>query len=776
MASIIVGDLEVQVTIPGSAPGVFCHTVSLGIGTEGSSATLFAAGREWDVGSWRGRPVKVEARYSGAWQTVFLGLIDGEAARTDGSGVDLTARSLITYADSVFIGQHWSPGGGLVANYPVYAQFPGNKRWYITSWNPASIIGNWFAEEPVPTSWWGGGGSLPAAWRGVLKLGEVDALVAAGTARPPAPNGLQWRVVSLLEGFDAMLGMSPNLSFRERFDGDVTYLDFFKMADETASSTTLKVAVAGQSIVDAEANVLAIDREESITTSKNRVIAIGDRSKFIISLTTNLNVPVEEPDPPPDPPPAPSNYLERLWLDEWAAKIIRSPEGYQPNCSRNMEPWPAPTNYAFRRYRLPECLRPPYAFPQESIPLRIGEDAQVRMQVWRRGVDYEWDVEGMRMVAVPRPEPELVEGWDFDPATGTLWLKEPNIYVSEIRYRMRPKATAAPVEWINGVPIRGEDPADPEDPDPDPVPAGHWVGVPVRDCLDCTWVWAPPEADPFPETAGDGFPEDNGDSGGAPGAGEDWPNIGLPCLDITEGMLFGGAGNGMPFGFDPSALSDVPGYRPFEPCIPTLPWEDPPVDPWVEQPGAELEAYTEQFYCESPLGITLCVAGSHIAHDSGPATGLGIDPIAADGLTEAFDAPGFGFIQVTNVDFPAHDSAGGSYVFPVTRLNIDGTWVVWETATVYQDDRSALAAYATAAQAEASQIRKAYEIETPYFNGDLKIGDRISLVGQSGFDGGTHQIRQVHHDLTADHRTRISTDNQKALPASTVLSNSESFA
>jgi len=127
----------------------------------------------------------------------------------------------------------------------------------------------------------------------------------------------------------------------------------------------------------------------------------------------------------------------------------------------------------------------------------------------------------------------------------------------------------------------------------------------------------------------------------------------------------------------------------------------------------------------------------------------------ADGMVRQVLNESFGTVRI-----------GGTWngvTFPPTVVFNGETAEVFDGLVVVRDDAALLRTYAALALRETNRIRASYSIAVPYFSEAYRIGDRVRMVGEDGYDFGTHQVRSVVWNLTRDHGTRLSTDNEVPL-------------
>jgi hypothetical protein len=415
MGSFVVGSslqvppLRVRVVIDGRMRSdIYCTGIALGHGTGGSTASFIAPARDWDGGKaeFRGAFVQVFVRYEGGTETqAFNGYVSSSSGSVDGRVVELQARSLIAMADSVYLGQPNIDTNDGVIRYPATALRNGVR--VATGWNVRGILRDIFGASSGP-DWRGGGGSLPSGWRSRLKLGSMAAL--ASSYNDINLGDIVFRQATLADALDQLLGLVGTVSFRERFSGVATYLDFFELGDPGAPVRRVRVARPGEPAQGS--NVLAISHDEATDDVRNRIIGLGDRRKLVISLTT-------------DHPTAP---LARDWDASLEAAVLANPESAKRGSGGGAEvrtEFDEAKARVFRRFRLPQALRGLEIDADNAVELSDG--SKLAVQVFKFGRDLIYNPVSQSWSSQPSAVPVLLEGAELDLANGAFTLKEPAI-------------------------------------------------------------------------------------------------------------------------------------------------------------------------------------------------------------------------------------------------------------------------------------------------------------------------------------------------------------
>jgi hypothetical protein len=246
----------------------------------------------------------------------FLGYLDVDSATLDTStdSVVMTASTITSYLDKVWVGQ---------TSHVPYKEFPlvdpltGNR----TSNTPASILRELFDE-------------LPSFYAARVRLGDLTVINTTSQNNQPA---LVFRNTTYASAIDSVISLFGDVTYRERFSGGITYLDFFRVQDVAQPINTVTIGTYAD-IIDCGANVESINDNKSTQDVTTRVNAYGGPRRFIVTAITN-DVTAQR-------------RLNKGWDVSLEADVLLDPKiakpgavGYQPG----ME-------FVFRRFHLPVCF------------------------------------------------------------------------------------------------------------------------------------------------------------------------------------------------------------------------------------------------------------------------------------------------------------------------------------------------------------------------------------------------------------------------------------
>jgi len=302
----------------------YCTNVSSSIGLEGSTATVVLPAFLWDDDTAAFEGAFVEVRQDG--KTVFGGFASEVASQLGPDLVQLPCRSVLALSDNVYIGQ-----GGSSADYRAYypreALNPATGAVELTGWTLKTILRDIFSSS-FYRDWRGGGGTLPSDWRARLKLGDMTTLDVS--FNQVEITSMTFERETLKDALQRILDMVGTISIREQFvRGGDAILHLFELANPDAPAKQCHVVEAGESV--AGRNAYEASKKVSADGVKNRIVAMGDRERFLCLLTTTH-------------PTAP---LVRLWDQSLEAAVLANPELAQRDDAYG---------FVFRRYGIPRDL------------------------------------------------------------------------------------------------------------------------------------------------------------------------------------------------------------------------------------------------------------------------------------------------------------------------------------------------------------------------------------------------------------------------------------
>jgi len=390
-------------------PDIQCLSVPRQIGTGGSQASFIAPNLDWDGGKkqFRGKFVKVAVAYSGqSFQTVFSGYISEVPGASSDRMISLTALSLMGWADSFTIGEA-DLSENAVASYPEFA-LNDSGVWEETGWSVKSIIRDFFSSSL--RTWRNGehgNGTLHSSVRSRLKLGSLAPLSDSYNKFPI--GDITFRQSSLRDGLDQLLGLVGTISFRQRFEGNETFLDFFELADPSAPSKTLRVAQQNESI--AGTNVAEISHSETGVDVKTKMIGIGDNRKCVVTITS-------------------TDALIQDWDSDDEAAVLNNLEAAQDgnNSGAGLRSEFSPAKEkVFRSYRIAPAFKRFMIDKDNAITLTDGSKIPIQVFLWENTLAYSsgWTVTAKTI-------PTLIGGAELDVENLRLRLAKPAVKAASI--------------------------------------------------------------------------------------------------------------------------------------------------------------------------------------------------------------------------------------------------------------------------------------------------------------------------------------------------------
>jgi hypothetical protein len=403
--SLVLPELKQRVYINGALRSdVYCASCSFGAGVSGSSASLAFPSLTWDGGkrSFRGASVRVDAGYSGQYETVFVGYIQSTTGSVGDNVIQAQAVSLMGLAGTVCIGQ--GGAGDMDARYPATALYRG--RFVETGWTVSKVLRDIFSSSS--RTWRGGGGSLGSAWRSRLSLGSLGVL---NQGLNDVPLGdLAFRQTTLADALEQLLGLVGTVTFRERFSGVRTYLDFYELADPNAPVKTVVVARPGENAVNS--NVADIQHEENADDVRTRIVALGNRKKYTVTCTTAHS----------------TSPLIKGWNPALEAAVLAAPEYIEQQLAAEgvSDVWKEAYRPVFRRYFLPDCLR--LLAIEKDLAIELSDGTKATTQVFQYGrTPVAPDTGDTEWTSTINALPTLLDGFQLNLEEGFFELKKPAI-------------------------------------------------------------------------------------------------------------------------------------------------------------------------------------------------------------------------------------------------------------------------------------------------------------------------------------------------------------
>lgn len=413
--SILVPTLGQTVRVGGAIRSdVECLSITRGMGTAGNTATFRLPSLDWDGGKkrLRGAFVQVFASIGGSgFSQVFNGYVNSVGGGTGQREITFEAQSLLPFAGSkVYIGQDNIDETALAVRYPGEVVYNGQRR--VTGWNVKEILKDFFSGG-LPT-WRGGGGGIPSDYRSQLSLGSMSLLSRSYNIVPI--GDLEFSEATLNDALEQLTGIVGTVTFREVPDGSGSRLEFFEIADPQASAKRLTIARPGESISAVSANVMGMDHTEEVTDTTNRVIALGARRKFTISVLTNHSA---------------GQRLEKAWTASLEAGVLANPESAKRTKGGESirSEFSEAKALVFRRYRLPECVRRYLVDQDNAVELSNGTRLPIQVFKYPRVLAVNTST-GAITNSGESATPELLEGTEFDFENGYFTLRDPAVNLS----------------------------------------------------------------------------------------------------------------------------------------------------------------------------------------------------------------------------------------------------------------------------------------------------------------------------------------------------------
>lgn len=296
------------VYIAGAAdPRVECVAIRMGSGGAPSSAVfrvpslVFRSSRagmkDQIVEVWLGATYDSGA----AGSPDFVGILSTDTATMTPrqNSVLLEAQSLTAWLSKVKVGQE-------IHQFDVTYRFRSEVTERPTGLTPLMVLADLFTRL------------LPAEYRARVKLGDTAILAEESI---PVPPDLTFRGQNFVGALDQVLALFGDVSWTERFQSGVVYLDFYRV--NSPRNGTVSVRVAQQELA-ALANVGTIRRNASTVDSVTRVIGYGDRRKFGVSVKSYVEA------LPTQSQPDEKKRLIRDWNPLYEPAVLDNPKAASP--------------------------------------------------------------------------------------------------------------------------------------------------------------------------------------------------------------------------------------------------------------------------------------------------------------------------------------------------------------------------------------------------------------------------------------------------------------
>jgi hypothetical protein len=410
---------------------VWCNSVTVGVGTEGSSCDLELPALDWDARQdIVGQLVRIVVKYRYEPEyTLFIGLITNVDRTAESQSVVATARSYMYLASNVYIGQANFNNNALEVFYPKIALY--NGAYKKTNWTTISILRDWFGSSLK--TWRGGGGSIPSQYRHMLSLGDTSVLSSVYNTVPF--GDLEFKQISLKDGLDKLLSDIGTVSFIERFRGYKTYLDFFELASPYSPIRDFYICPSPNSSAIGT-NVISLSKSESIEDMVNRIICVGDRRKFVVTLSR-------------------ASHMTGLWDDSLNNDVLQNPSGTiqagGTSLDETSQEYWRKRNLVFKKYQIPIAFQNVVIDEQNAITETdlndTTKESALPIQIFAYKHKYVFasnlksvlsevdcpevyavpgDVPGYYAVALT--EPKMLESVTFDAKKGIILFSQPNVY------------------------------------------------------------------------------------------------------------------------------------------------------------------------------------------------------------------------------------------------------------------------------------------------------------------------------------------------------------
>jgi hypothetical protein len=349
---------------------------------------------------------------------LFRGFVVGPDHNEDESRstVQVKVRSVMDLADRINVFQATYQASKL---YRARDQFTGT---------PTGLTALFMVREIFSTR------SLETPYGAEIRLGDTRDLEIAGRGEFLDLPDMRFTTNSLVGALRRILANIPDVSFRERFTDDATYLDFFAFGSTSRGARVLRAAKGNGP--EQGAYLIGHARTESNKQAVQRVVAYGQAKQHMVTLSSDNSEALGV---------HPTATLLPYWGDATApypAGKIYSDEGltldekkvlFDPDRVREGSPtYQPPLRYHFRRFRVPLALRKVFEMmPDNALEQTIfGVRYRLPIQFFRQKTQLVPDLEnpGELIGEVLENDYELISGWSYEPKNGVVLLPAPPFY------------------------------------------------------------------------------------------------------------------------------------------------------------------------------------------------------------------------------------------------------------------------------------------------------------------------------------------------------------
>ena len=257
--------VEQEITVDGSRDKrLWCNSISLSAGLGGNLAefTIPEMLSDDDRERYRDKKVVVKAGLGNASKTVFIGylVVDNSSLSPDADQFTMHANSVGFFLNKIGVGEdlnRWN------YEYKLY-----NEDRTPTGYTPVNILIDLFSR-------------LPGYWSDEVKLGDLRPLLSNDIATTSFNFNLQ----SYAQAVDYIASAFGDVAIKERFRGDKTYIDFYKVSDVSSPVNTLTCSRWNH---NTSANVYSLSMNENGGELINRCQAFGRDKCFVVTLQSNV--------------------------------------------------------------------------------------------------------------------------------------------------------------------------------------------------------------------------------------------------------------------------------------------------------------------------------------------------------------------------------------------------------------------------------------------------------------------------------------------------------